>query len=250
MKKNKQIWTASVFTTIPEAYPGILSSSLSGKNLKKGLWKLNIINIHEHLLKKNVSADKKTFGGGSGMIMKANIINNYLKKEFLKQKPQKLLYLSPKGKRISQEYIQNLSELNHIGLLCNRFEGIDQRVLENWKFEEISIGDFILSGGDIAAMAIIESTIRLIPGVLNNESSLKEESFNSYLLEYNQYTSPKNWLGFKVPLTLTSGNHTNISKWRLRISKKITKERRFDLWKKHLKLKIKNKIYEIKSNKL
>jgi tRNA (guanine37-N1)-methyltransferase len=248
MKNNKKVWTASVFTTIPEAYPGILSSSLSGKSLKKGIWKLNVVNIHEHLKKSNVPTDKKTFGGGSGMIMRSQIINSFLKKEFSKTQPEKLLYFSPKGKKISQRYIENLSKLDHIGLLCNRFEGIDQRILQNWKFEEISIGDFILSGGDVAAMAVIESTVRLIPNVLMNKNSLKEESFNSYLLEYNQYASPQNWLGFRIPTTLTSGNHMDINKWRLQTSKYITKTKRLDLWKKHLKTKIKNKIHQIKRN--
>ena len=203
------------------------------------MWQLKIINLKKNNNKKKLQIDDKTFGGGAGLIMKADIINQFLKKEFKEEKPEKIICLTPKGKKISQKYIKNLSKMNYISILCNRFEEIDQRIKENWKFEEISIGDFILAGGDVAAMALIESTIRLIPGVMKNNQSLKEESFNEKLLEYNHYTNPTNWMGFRIPKILKSGHHYNINIWRLKESKKNTKINRIDLWKIHLKNLIK-----------
>ena len=170
------------------------------------------------------------------MIIRPDVMNRSLEKEFNKQKSEKLIYFSPRGRKITQEYLQSLLSINHVGLLCGRFEGVDQRVLDIWNIEEVSLGDFVLSGGDIAAFALIESVVRLIPRVLGSISSLDEESFTSGLLEYHHYTRPDNWMGLHVPNILKSGHHAKIRNWRRLKAEIITKVMRSDLWNDYFKL--------------
>ena len=225
-----------VFTIFPEIFPGTLGVSVIGNALKKGIWNLNTVNLRDYANDTHKSVDDAPYGGGAGMVMKAEIVDNALSDQYNKniQKP-KLIYLSPRGKKIEQKYIDGLSSYNEIGILCGRFEGVDQRVLDYWDFEEVSIGDFIISGGEVAAQALIDSIVRSIPGVLGNDKSLINESFYDGLLEYNHYTRPAVWNDCKVPEILLSGNHAQINLWRVEQSKQITRDRRPDLWDKYIK---------------
>lgn len=236
IKLVPSIWKTTIFTLVPEAYPGLLGVSLIGSGLRKGLWKLNIVNIRDFSLDKNLKIDDKIFGGTSGMVLRPDIINRSLEKRFNKQISEKIIYFSPRGRNITQEYLLSLLKIDHVGLLCGRFEGIDQRILDVWNIEEVSLGDFIISGGDIAAVALIDSIVRFIPGILGGGSSLDEESFISSLLEYPHYTRPNNWIGLNVPRVLKSGNHVKIRNWRCLKSEIITKVMRSDLWNNYLKL--------------
>ena len=229
------MWTARVFTLYPELFPGPLGSGLYKKALEKKLWSLDIVDIRDYALDKHKSVDDTPFGGGSGMVMRADVIANSLDKK-ISNKNEPIIYLSPKGKKFDQVYAKEIIGKN-INIICGHFEGVDQRLLETRGIEEVSIGDFILSGGETAAMIVIDTLVRLIPGVLGNSSSLNDETFERNLLEYPHYTKPQKWGKKDVPEVLLSGDHAKIKRWRLEQSEDITRRRRPDLWKKYKKNK-------------
>ena len=227
------MWKARVFTLYPELFPGPLGSGLYKKALDKKIWSLEVINIRDCAKDKHKTVDDTPFGGGSGMIMRADILANSLDKNIL-NKYEPIVYLSPKGKKFDQTYAKKMLDKN-INIICGHFEGVDQRLLETRNIEEVSVGDFVLSGGEIGAFVIIDTIVRLIPGVLGNSNSLAEETFERNLLEYPQYTKPQKWEKKNVPNVLLTGDHAKIKDWRLSHSKDITRRRRPDLWKKYKK---------------
>ena len=227
------MWQAQVFTLYPEVFPGPLSKGLYGKALSKKLWNLNIINIRDAAEDKHKTVDDTPYGGGSGMLLKADVLAKSLDQN--KIEGEKVIYLSPKGKKFDQNYAQELSNEKSVSFICGHFEGVDERVLSTRNIEEISIGDYILSGGETAAFVVIDSILRLLPGVLGNENSSMDESFENGLLEYPQYTKPQIWEEKSVPEVLLSGNHNKIKDWRLSQSEAITRDRRPDLWQKYKK---------------
>ena len=229
------MWTARVFTLYPELFPGPLSAGLYKKALEKKLWSLEVINIRDYALDKHKTVDDTPFGGGSGMVMRADVIANSIDKN-VSDKKEPIIYLSPKGKKFDQNYVKKIMNKN-INIICGHFEGVDQRLLETRNIEEVSIGDFVLSGGEIGAFIIIDTIVRLIPGVLGNPNSLAEETFERNLLEYPQYTKPQKWEKKKVPDVLLSGDHAKIKDWRLTQSEDITRRRRPDLWERYKKNK-------------
>ena len=225
------MWKARVFTLYPELFPGPLGSGLYKKALKKKLWSLEVVNIRDYALDKHKTVDDTPFGGGSGMLMKADTIANSLDKN-ISNENEPIIYLSPKGKKFDQIYAKKILDKN-INIICGHFEGVDQRLLETRNVEEISIGDFVLSGGEVGAFIVIDTIVRLIPGVLGNSNSLNDESFERNLLEYPQYTKPQKWEKKDVPDVLLTGDHAKIKGWRLTQSEDITRRRRPDLWKKY-----------------
>ena len=229
------MWKAKVFTLYPELFPGPLGSGLYKKALKKKLWSLEVVNIRDYALDKHKTVDDTPFGGGSGMVMRADIIANSLDKN-ISNENEPIIYLSPKGKKFDQIYAKKILDKN-INIICGHFEGVDQRLLETRNIEEVSIGDFVLSGGEIGAFVIIDTIVRLIPGVLGNSNSLTEETFERNLLEYPQYTKPQKWEKKNIPDVLLTGDHAKIKDWRLSQSRDITRRRRPDLWEKYKKSK-------------
>ena len=229
------MWTAKVFTLYPELFPGPLGSGLYKKALEKKLWSLEVVNIRNYATDKHKTVDDTPFGGGNGMLMRADVIANSLEKN-ISDKNEPIIYLSPKGKRFNQIYAKKILDRN-INIICGHFEGIDQRLFETRNIEEVSVGDFILSGGEIGAFVVIDTIVRLIPGVLGNANSLTEETFERNLLEYPQYTKPQKWEKKEVPNVLLGGDHAKIKDWRLAQSEDITRRRRPDLWKKYKKNK-------------
>ena len=227
------MWKVRIFTLYPEMFPGPLDIGLNKKARDKKLWSLEVVNIRDYSFDKHKTVDDTPFGGGSGMLMRADIVANSLDKN-ISNNNEPIIFLSPKGKTFDQYYAKKILNKN-INLICGHFEGIDQRLLENRNIEEVSVGDFILSGGEIAAFAFIDAIVRLIPGVLGNSSSLTEETFENNLLEYPQYTKPQIWEEKSVPDVLLSGDHAKIKDWRLAQSKDITRRRRPDLWEKYKK---------------
>ena len=227
------MWQAKVFTLYPELFPGLLSKGLYGKALSKNLWNLNIVNIRDAAKDKHKTVDDTPYGGGSGMLIKADVVAKSLDQNIVKG--ERVIYLSPKGKRFDQSYAQELSNEKSVSFICGHFEGVDERVLSTRNIEELSIGDYILSGGETAAFVVIDSILRLLPGVLGNENSRVDESFENGLLEYPQYTKPQIWEEKAVPEVLLSGDHNKIKDWRLSQSEAITRDRRPDLWEKYKK---------------
>ena len=227
------MWTARVFTLYPELFPGLLGVGLYKKALEKKLWSLEVINIRDYAMNKHKTVDDTPFGGGSGMVMRADVIANSLDKN-IPDKEEQIIYLSPKGKKFDQAYAKKIMKKN-INIICGHFEGVDQRLLETRNIEEISVGDFVLSGGEAASFLVIDTILRLIPGVVGNPDSLAEESFERNLLEYPQYTKPQKWEEKDVPGVLLSGDHAKIKDWRLSQSEDITRRRRPDLWDKYKK---------------
>ena len=229
------MWLARVFTLYPELFPGPLGSGLYKKALEKKMWSLEVVNIRDYALDKHKTVDDTPFGGGSGMLMRADVIANSLDKN-ISDKAEPIIYLSPKGKKFDQVYAKKILNKN-INIICGHFEGVDERLLETRNIEEISVGDFVLSGGEIGALVIIDSIVRLIPGVLGNSNSLKDETFERNLLEYPQYTKPQKWEKKDIPEVLLTGDHAKIKDWRLDQSEDITRRRRPDLWSKYKKSK-------------
>ncbi len=225
---------ARVFTLYPEFFPGPLNKGLYGKALAEKIWKLETVNIRDYTNDKHKTVDDTTYGGGSGMLIKPDVIANSLDKNLSTK--EKIIYLSPKGKLFNQELAKELSKESSINLICGHFEGIDQRVIDSRNIQEVSIGDFILSGGESAAFVVLDAILRLLPGVLGNEISTQEESFENGLLEYPQYTKPQIWEEKTVPEVLLSGDHAKIKDWRLSQSEAITRDRRPDLWQKYKKI--------------
>jgi tRNA (guanine37-N1)-methyltransferase len=223
-----------VFTLFPEIFPGPLGVSLVGKALAQGRWHLETVNIRDYAVDKHHRVDDMAFGGGPGMVLRPDVVDNALKAHYSTHQATALIYLSPRGKPLQQSYVKELARMSEIGLLCGRFEGVDQRVLEAWNVEEISIGDFVLSGGELPAMVLIDACVRLLPDVLGSAASLFEESFSSGLLEYPHYTRPYLWEGRAVPEVLRSGHHGKIKAWRQAMAEKTTQERRPDLWQAYL----------------
>ena len=229
------MWKARIFTLYPELFPGPLNSGLYRKALDKKIWSLEVINIRDYAEDKHKTVDDTPFGGGSGMIMRPDILANSLDKN-ISDKEEPIIYLSPKGKKFDQIYVKKLLKKN-INIICGHFEGIDQRVLETRNIEEISIGDFILSGGEVGAFVVVDTVVRQLPGVLGSADSLIEETFEKFLLEYPQYTKPQKWEKKEVPQVLLGGDHAKIKDWRLTQSEDITRRRRPDLWEKYKKKK-------------
>ena len=227
------MWKAKVFTLYPELFPGPLGSGLYKKALDKKLWSLEVVNIRDYATDKHKTVDDTPFGGGSSMLMRADVIANSLDKN-ISNKNEPIIYLSPKGKKFDHIYAKKILNKN-INIICGHFEGVDQRLLETRNIEEVSVGDFILSGGEIGALILIDAAVRLIPGVLGNPDSLVDETFEGNLLEYPQYTKPKKWENKDIPEVLLSGDHAKIKGWRLDQSKDITRRRRPDLWEKYKK---------------
>jgi len=227
------MWQAQVFTLYPEVFPGPLSKGIYGKALSKKLWDLNIINIRDAAEDKHKTVDDTPYGGGSGMLLKADVLAKSLDQN--KIEGERIIYLSPRGKKFDQNCAQKLSNEKSVSFICGHFEGVDERVLSTRNIEEISIGDYILSGGETAAFVMIDSILRLLPGVLGNENSKADESFENGLLEYPQYTKPQIWEEKAVPEVLLSGDHSKIKDWRLSQSEAITRDRRPDLWQKYKK---------------
>jgi len=227
------MWKARIFTLYPEIFPGPLNKGLYGKALSNKIWNLDIINIRDSAEDKHKTVDDTPFGGGSGMLIKPDVLASSIDKHV--SKSEKIFYLSPKGKLFNQKTAKSLSKEHCVNLICGHFEGVDQRLLETRNIEEISIGDYILSGGETAAFVIVDSILRLIPGILGNEESVHEESFENGLLEYPQYTKPQLWEEKNIPDVLLSGDHSKIKDWRLSQSEAITRHRRPDLWQKYKK---------------
>ena len=225
-------WKANILTLYPDIYPGYLGYSLLGKALEKNIWELNIYNLRDFGEGKHKAVDDKPFGGGAGMIIKPDILGDAIEEKLIKNHDQqKLVYLSPKGKPFKQVDAEKFSQSNGVSILCGHFEGIDQRVIDIYEVEEISMGDYVLTGGEVASFAFLDAIIRLLPGVLGNEISIKDESFSDNLLEYPQYTKPQEYKNIKVPDVLLSGNHEKIAEWRREKSIEITEKNRPDLLK-------------------
>ena len=227
------MFQAQVFTLYPEVFPGPLAKGLYGKALSNKLWNLSVINIRDAATDKHKTVDDTPYGGGTGMLLKADILANSLDQKV--KKGERVFYLSPKGKKFDQKLAQDLSKEKSISLICGHFEGVDERVLTTRNIEEISIGDYVLSGGETAALVVLDSILRLLPGVLGNEKSSIDETFENGLLEYPQYTKPQIWEEKSVPEVLLSGDHAKIKDWRLSQSEAITRVRRPDLWQKYNK---------------
>lgn len=220
-----------VLTIFPEMFPGFLGYSLTGKALKEGLWNLEAVNIRDYAFDKHGSVDDTPCGGGAGMIMRPDVLGAALKANY---DGGRLIYMSPRGEPLTQQKVHELSKEEKITVICGRFEGIDERVIEAYNIEEVSIGDYILTGGEQAAQILLDAVVRLIPNVLGNSASIENESFENGLLEHPQYTRPIVWEGREVPEVLLSGHHQNIAKWQKEKAIEVTKRKRPDLYKNYL----------------
>ncbi|MBE3636891.1 tRNA (guanosine(37)-N1)-methyltransferase TrmD [Mangrovicoccus algicola] len=231
-------WQARVVTLFPGAFPGILGESLTGKALQDGLWQLSPIDLRPFGEGRHRNVDDTPAGGGAGMVLRADVVSNALDLAMAGTPEDRsdwpLVYLSPRGRRFDQAMARRWSRAQGVTLLCGRFEGVDQRVLDAWQVEEVSLGDFVLTGGEIAAQAMLDAAVRLLPGVLGNAASTEEESHSNGLLEHPQYTRPADWAGRAIPEVLLSGNHAKIEAWRRAQSEALTQARRPDLWARHV----------------
>jgi tRNA (guanine37-N1)-methyltransferase len=234
-------WTATVLTLFPEMFPGPLGHSLAGKALADGLWRLDTVDIRDFASDKHRTVDDAPFGGGPGMVMRPDVVDRAIAET---PSVGPLLFLTPRGRPLHQARVQELAAGPGLRLLCGRFEGVDQRIIEARDIEEVSLGDFVLSGGEPAAIALIDACVRLLPGVVGEAETLIEESFAAGLLEYPHYTRPQEWQGRAVPPVLLSGHHEEIRRWRLAEAERATRERRADLWNQYLarKDRVKSKV--------
>ena len=227
------MWNATVLSLFPEMFPGTLAFSIAGKALVNNLWSLNTINIRDFSNDKNGKVDDVPFGGGHGMVLKPEVLDRALKSVVDHNGPR--IYLSPRGLKFDQSFAKDLSKEKGVVFICGRYEGVDERFLTHNDIQEVSVGDYVLSGGEIGAQLIMDATIRLLPNVIGNSQGLVEESFESDLLEYPLYTQPRVWNGIEVPEVLLSGDHKKIEIWKIKMSEKITKLKRPDLWSKYIK---------------
>jgi tRNA (guanine37-N1)-methyltransferase len=229
------IWTAQIITLFPKAFPGVLGESLTGRALEQGKWCLETIDLRPYGIGKHKNVDDTPAGGGAGMVLRADVVGPAIDAAVASAPPNRpLVYLSPRGRRFDQKMAQHLADGNGVIMLCGRFEGVDQRVLDHYNIQEVSLGDFVLTGGEIAAQAMIDAAVRLRPEVLGNAESTVDESHSNGLLEHHQYTRPAEWNGREIPDILSSGHHANIEKWRHEQSRDLTKRRRPDLWQQYL----------------
>ncbi|MCR9126344.1 MAG: tRNA (guanosine(37)-N1)-methyltransferase TrmD [Rhodobacteraceae bacterium] len=235
------VWKAQVITLFPAAFPGLLGESLTGKALQDGLWQLETLDLRAHGIGRHRNVDDTPAGGGAGMVLRADVLGAAIDAAQAGTASatgsggnRPLIYLSPRGRPMTQALMQTLARADGVTLICGRFEGVDERVLSHYGAQEVSLGDFVLTGGEIAAMALIDATVRLIPGVLGNQASTAEESFSDGLLEHPQYTRPAEWRGQTIPDVLMSGHHGEIAKWRRAQAEALTRARRPDLWRAHL----------------
>jgi len=225
----KGAFQARVITLFPELFPGVLGGSLTGKALDEGLWQLETIDLRRFGIGRHRNVDDTPAGGGAGMVLRADVVSNAI--EAAQRKGDgPVIYLSPRGRRFDQQTARNLAEMPGVTLLCGRFEGVDERVLQHHRVQEVSLGDFVLTGGEIAAQAVLDATVRLLPGVLGNAASAEEESFSDGLLEHPHYTRPADWQGLEIPAVLTSGDHAAVARWRQDMAESTTEDRRPDLW--------------------
>ena len=231
------MFKVKIFTLFPSLFPGPLNMGIYKRAMQKKIWSLSVIDIRNYAMDKHKTVDDTPYGGGSGMLMRPDVLASALDKNLNTREKKDIIYLSPKGKTLNQSIVKSLSKKKGLNIICGHFEGIDQRVLDSRKIKEISLGDYILSGGETASFVFIDSVLRLIPGVVGNKKSIKEESFENGLLEYPQYTKPKNWEKKSPPNVLLSGDHGKIKDWRLSQSEAITRRQRPDLWKKYLNKK-------------
>lgn len=231
MTDERNIWTAKVLTLFPEMFPGPLAHSLAGKALADDAWSLETVDIRDYATDRHRTVDDTPFGGGAGMVMRADVVDAAIEDAALSDAP--LIYLTPRGETFSQAHATEFATGPGVTLICGRYEGIDQRVLDARNVTEISLGDFVLSGGEPAVLALIDACVRLLPGVMGAEASLEEESFTRGLLEYPHYTRPADWCGRKVPDVLLSGHHENICAWRTEQAEIATRDRRPDLWDRY-----------------
>jgi tRNA (guanine37-N1)-methyltransferase len=235
-------WQATILTLFPEVFPGVLGASLPGKALKEGLWRLETLDIRSFARDKHASVDDTPYGGGAGMVMRADVLDDAIAGAEAKfGAASRKIYLSPRGRILDQALVCGLATEKSLLLVCGRYEGLDQRVIDAQRLEEVSLGDFVLAGGEIAAMALIEACVRLLPGVLGNAATVEEESFVEGLLEYPHYTRPALWKGAAVPEVLISGHHEKVRVWRQEQAEKITQSRRPDLYERFISNKKKAK---------
>ena len=226
------VWTADVITLYPNLFPGVLGESIVGKSLEENKWALETVNLRDFGIGAHKKVDDTPAGGGAGLVLRADVIEPALEKSISSSRKERpLVYMSPRGKRFDQTLAKKWAAAPGVIILCGRFEGIDERILERYDIDEISLGDFVMTGGEIAAQAMIDATVRLLPNILGNPDSPLDESHSNGLLEYPQYTKPAEWKGQKIPDTLLSGHHENIAKWRMDQAKTKTKKHRPDLWK-------------------
>jgi tRNA (guanine37-N1)-methyltransferase len=232
------MWQVSILTLFPKLYPGPLSESITGRALQENLCRIEATDIRDYSIDKHRSIDDTPYGGGGGMVMRADVLGAAIENVFLTNR-NKIIYFTPRGQIFNQATARSLIESPGINIICGRFEGLDERVISEYKIVEISVGDFVLSSGDIAAFSVLDACIRLLPGVLGNDKSLEQESFGtskvySNILEYPHFTKPPHWKGRAVPPVLLSGNHKLIEEWRLAEAKKRTRDARPDLWLRYL----------------
>lgn len=228
-------WSATVLTLFPEMFPGPLGVSLAGRALEAGIWRLEAVDIRSFATDRHRSVDDTPAGGGPGMVMRADVVAAAVDAVHGQGDARPLIYLSPRGRPLTQQRVRELAAGPGVALLCGRFEGLDQRVIEARNMEEVSLGDFVLSGGEPAALALLDAVIRLLPGVMGKDASGEEESFESGLLEYPHYTRPQEFEGRGIPPVLTSGDHKKVKEWRRARAEETTRERRPDLWEKFLR---------------
>ena len=221
-------WDVTVLTLFPAMFPGPVGQSLAGKALESGKWRLRTLDIREFARDKHRSVDDTPFGGGAGMVMRPDVLDRAIRAAH--RPGHRLIYLSPRGRLLTQDWVAELSGSAGLTLVCGRFEGVDERVLAANAAEEMSVGDYVLSGGEPAALVLIDACVRLLPGVMGNDATVAEESFTDGLLEYPHYTRPADWQGRSVPEVLLSGHHGAVAAWRQAEAEKITRERRPDLW--------------------